>query len=135
MNTLNIRHNDLAPFTAFPFQSGVADMPRSDQGGTYWIELATSEKMLFDLPPINFTVPTTMTKITASMTAYSAMSCAESSAHNCPRKAQSSAICRSSFLVRFPQAKKATARSGNFARRTGQRQDAKVLPVSTNSCH
>jgi hypothetical protein len=40
----------------------------------YWIELATAEKMLFDWPPINFSVPTTMTRITASMTAYSATS-------------------------------------------------------------
>ena len=40
----------------------------------YWIELATSEKILFDLPPINFTVATTITNITANITAYSAMS-------------------------------------------------------------
>jgi hypothetical protein len=38
------------------------------------IELATEENTLFELPPINRIVPTTSTRITASMTAYSAMS-------------------------------------------------------------
>ena len=38
------------------------------------IELATDEKTLFELPPINRTVPTTRTRITASITAYSAIS-------------------------------------------------------------
>ena len=41
----------------------------------HWpIELAVSEKTLFTLPPINRTVPTTSTRMTASITAYSAMS-------------------------------------------------------------
>jgi hypothetical protein len=40
----------------------------------YCIELATSEKMLFDLPPISLTVPITTTRITANITAYSATS-------------------------------------------------------------
>ena len=35
------------------------------------IELAVSENTLFALPPINRIVPTTKTKMTASMTAYS----------------------------------------------------------------
>jgi hypothetical protein len=39
-------------------------------------ELATWENTLFDLPPISATVATTMTKITAGITAYSATSCA-----------------------------------------------------------
>jgi hypothetical protein len=51
-------------------------------GGSYWpIELATEENTLFELPPINRMVPTTNTRITASMTAYSAMSWPWSSFH------------------------------------------------------
>jgi hypothetical protein len=43
--------------------------------GDYWpIELATEENTLFELPPINRMVPTTNTRITANITAYSAMS-------------------------------------------------------------
>jgi hypothetical protein len=38
------------------------------------IELAVAEKTLFALPPINRIVPTTSTRMTASITAYSAMS-------------------------------------------------------------
>jgi hypothetical protein len=37
------------------------------------IELAVAENMLFALPPINRIVPTTKTKMTASVTAYSAI--------------------------------------------------------------
>jgi hypothetical protein len=41
----------------------------------YWpIELAVAEKTLFALVPINRIVPTTSTRMTASTTAYSAMS-------------------------------------------------------------
>ena len=44
-------------------------------GGSYWpIELATEENTLFELDPINRIVPTTSTRMTASTTAYSAMS-------------------------------------------------------------
>ena len=39
------------------------------------IELAVAENTLFALPPINRSVPTTITKMTASITAYSAISC------------------------------------------------------------
>jgi hypothetical protein len=50
--------------------------------GSYWpIELATEENTLFELPPINRIVPTTNTRITANMTAYSAMSWPWSSVH------------------------------------------------------
>jgi hypothetical protein len=45
----------------------------------YWSELATLEKALLALDPISLMVPTTRTRITASMTAYSAMSCPSSS--------------------------------------------------------
>jgi hypothetical protein len=38
------------------------------------IELVVAENTLFALPPINRIVPTTNTKMTASMTAYSAIS-------------------------------------------------------------
>jgi hypothetical protein len=51
---------------------------RLDSGSTpasYWlIELATSENTLLEFAPINRIVPTTITKITANITAYSAMS-------------------------------------------------------------
>jgi hypothetical protein len=38
------------------------------------MELATFEKTVFEFEPISRMVPTTITKMTASMTAYSAMS-------------------------------------------------------------
>jgi len=41
----------------------------------YWSVLATVEKALLALEPINRIVPTTSTRMTASITAYSAMSC------------------------------------------------------------
>jgi hypothetical protein len=59
------------------------DVARADAGvtilmwwdeGCYWIALPTLENTELALVPINRTVPTTMTKITASITAYSAMS-------------------------------------------------------------
>jgi hypothetical protein len=40
----------------------------------YWMELATFENTLLAFDPINRTVPTTITRITASITAYSAIS-------------------------------------------------------------
>ena len=40
----------------------------------YCIELAACEKTVFAFEPISRMVPTTMTRITASITAYSAMS-------------------------------------------------------------
>ena len=45
----------------------------------YWIALATLEKALLAFDPTSRIVPTTRTRITASMTAYSAMSCPSSS--------------------------------------------------------
>ena len=45
----------------------------------YWIELATEEKALFAFDPTKRIVPTTRTKMTASITAYSAMSWPSSS--------------------------------------------------------
>src|SRR5258708_7726251 len=48
---------------------------------SYWIELATLEKALLALAPISRIVPTTRTRITASITAYSAISCPASSDH------------------------------------------------------
>jgi hypothetical protein len=52
----------------------------------YWpIELATAEKTLLAFPPINRRVPTTITKMTASITAYSAISWPSSSDHNLER--------------------------------------------------
>jgi len=40
----------------------------------YWIELAACERTAFALEPTSRIVPTTRTRITASITAYSAMS-------------------------------------------------------------
>src|SRR5712672_1060421 len=51
---------------------------RSDQS-RYWIELAVLENTLLALDPISRIVPTTRTRITASITAYSAISCPSSS--------------------------------------------------------
>src|SRR5437660_12819577 len=45
----------------------------------YWIELPTCENTLLALEPIRRTVPTTITRMTASITAYSAMSWPSSS--------------------------------------------------------
>jgi len=47
----------------------------------YWTELATEEKTLLALEPMSRMVPTTITRITASITAYSAISWPRSSAH------------------------------------------------------
>jgi len=47
----------------------------------YWIALPTCENTVFAFVPIKRTVPITITRITASMTAYSAMSCPCSSFH------------------------------------------------------
>jgi hypothetical protein len=44
----------------------------------YWMVLATDENTLLALDPISLIVPTTTARITASMTAYSAMSCPSS---------------------------------------------------------
>src|SRR5712691_7645558 len=54
--------------------------PRRFEPG-YWIALPTDEKTLLALEPINRIVPTTITRITASITAYSAISCPSSSHH------------------------------------------------------
>lgn len=48
----------------------------------YWIELATFENTVLELLPMRRIVPTTMMRITATITAYSAISWPASSAHN-----------------------------------------------------
>ena len=50
------------------------------------MELAVAENTLFALPPINRIVPTTKTKMTASITAYSAISCPSSCDQSLRRK-------------------------------------------------
>jgi len=52
----------------------------------YWIELAVLEKTLLAFVPMSLMVPTTSTKITASITAYSAMSWPASSDHRLQRR-------------------------------------------------
>jgi len=47
-------------------------------GSAYWMELPTYENTLPAFAPMSRTVLTTMTSTTASMTAYSAMSCPSS---------------------------------------------------------
>jgi len=58
---------------------GVIPGQVSDEDGEaveyYWMELATLEKTLLAFEPITRNVPTTITRITANITAYSAMSC------------------------------------------------------------
>jgi hypothetical protein len=51
----------------------------------YWTELATCENTLFAFEPTKRIVPTTSTRITASITAYSAMSWARSSSNTFQR--------------------------------------------------
>src|SRR5437870_12524039 len=54
----------------------VSNRARSLPGGCYCLtELATDENAVLALDPISRIVPTPMTRITASITAYSAMSC------------------------------------------------------------
>ena len=53
----------------------------------YWSELATAEKAVFAFEPISRSVPMTTTRMAASITAYSAMSCARSSAQSPERMA------------------------------------------------
>jgi hypothetical protein len=57
-------------------------VPATSNSPPYCIELAVLENTLLALDPIRRIVPTTKTRITASITAYSAMSCPASSTHN-----------------------------------------------------
>ena len=63
---------------------GISFKPQFAEGSAngYCRELATLENALFAFDPINRTVPTTRTRMTASITAYSAMSCPASSDHS-----------------------------------------------------
>jgi len=54
---------------------------------SYWIELATAENALFAFDPTSRMVPTTKTRMTASITAYSAISWPVSSLHSLCSKA------------------------------------------------
>jgi hypothetical protein len=63
---------------AYAFKTGPATL----NPPPYCIELAVLENTLLALDPIRRIVPTTKTRITASITAYSAMSCPASSTHN-----------------------------------------------------
>ena len=51
----------------------------------YWIELATEENIVLALVPMSLIVPTTITRITASITAYSAISWPSSSRQSLTR--------------------------------------------------
>ncbi len=65
----------------------------------YCRELATAEKTLFAFPPTNRSVPTTITRMTASITAYSAMSCPVSAAQS---------LCNSVPMLHLPAFLRAT---------------------------
>jgi len=62
----------------------------------YCIELAAAEKAVLEFDPMSRTVPTTRTRITARITAYSAMSWPSSSVQRCRRS-----IIGNSFHVWF----------------------------------
>jgi hypothetical protein len=55
---------------------------RKEKRDCYCIELFTLEKTLLELDPTKRIVPTTITRMTANITAYSAMSCPASSFHS-----------------------------------------------------
>src|SRR5712692_5962116 len=61
--------------------------------GSHWIELAAAEKTLLAIAPMSRSVPTTITRITASITAYSAMSCPSSSTQN---------LCKQAIMFHLP---------------------------------
>jgi hypothetical protein len=63
------------------------------------IELATLENTLLAFDPTSRRVPTTITRMTASITAYSAMSCASSCDHNWRNKLVIFALHRKLFDV------------------------------------
>src|ERR1700731_1795350 len=63
------------------------------------MELAACENALFALEPISRTVPTTSTRITASMTAYSAISWPDSSDHNLWMNLDIPASCPGGLLI------------------------------------
>src|SRR5450755_35758 len=70
------------------------------QSGSYWIALPTCENTLLAFDPIRRIVPTTITRITANITAYSAMSCPCSSFQSCCKRFATG----SSFLASFDRA-------------------------------
>jgi len=65
--------------------SGTEDGCQRTSFRCYWIALPTDENTLLALEPIKRIVPTTITKMTASITAYSAMSWPRSSDQSCCR--------------------------------------------------
>src|SRR2546430_9916665 len=62
--------------------NGPVEIPHPDAGTGPLIELAAEENTVFAFDPIRRIVPTTITKITANITAYSAMSWPLSSVQN-----------------------------------------------------
>ncbi len=67
------------PAHAYQMRATRAGPSRFEPG--YWMALLTDEKTLLALLPIRRIVPTTITRITASITAYSAISWPSSSCH------------------------------------------------------
>jgi hypothetical protein len=63
-------------------QSTLDEVASKRRNFAYWRELATLENALLAFDPIKRTVPTTKTRMTANITAYSAMSCPASSDHS-----------------------------------------------------
>src|SRR6266700_1645674 len=75
----------------------------SEKQAVYCTELATEEKTLFALLPTRRIVPTTITRITASITAYSAMSWPLSSFHKCKGKLNIRTPLRTNFQLVYRQ--------------------------------
>src|SRR5690349_1949825 len=59
----------------YPAEPYSVERVRSPRASNHWIELAALENTLLAFEPTRRIVPTTITKITASITAYSAISC------------------------------------------------------------
>src|SRR5216683_3830540 len=68
-----VQRRTAIPAHAYQLRATRAGPRRFEPG--YWMALPTDEKTLLALEPINRIVPTTITRITASITAYSATSC------------------------------------------------------------
>src|SRR5437868_12472111 len=79
----------------------------------YWSELATFEKTVFALVPMSLIVPTTITRITASMTAYSAMSCPFSSFQSA--RSTCFTLCRPPLFALQPISLSDTGREHSWA--------------------
>ena len=98
----------------------------------YWIELAAVEKTLLAFEPTSRIVPTTMTRMTASITAYSAMSWPCSSVQSLDNTLLHSSIIRNLFVERVGR-KVWSSLQGLFKMVNLPEQYVQVSNVSTTS--